>query len=176
MPRRTKRDQLEEARPHVQEVLDSLTDKNPEQAKALGVVLALAEGAVRSTEGQAALDSKLNRSFSIALEYNLNLRAYENTQSTVTEDVIEGWKAFLAGEWVPTQPVRAARGIVPVARANASVRAPRELIDQVEAAADRMVAENGWPTTRGSKLSAAHVAAQWLALKYPEPETETAAE
>ncbi|GAA3155473.1 hypothetical protein ACFQ0X_44115 [Streptomyces rectiviolaceus] len=173
MPRRTKRDQLEDARPHVQELLDSLTDKRPQQAEALGVVLALAEDAVRDTEAQAALDANLDKTFAIPVESGLFLRSYESPN--IKAEITEGWEAFLNGKWEPTQPVRAARG-TGVSKSPVNVRMPKELVDRVEAAADQMVADKGWSTTRGSKLTARHVAAQWLALKYPAPETDTAAE
>jgi hypothetical protein len=172
MPRRSKRDIFNQARPTVEALIASLRKgKDTEQADAVEAVLGLARDAVRVTEGQAALDAKLDQSFSIQLEYGLNVRAYENTTQTVTKDVIEGWEAFLAGAWEPEKPVRAPHGSG-IAKTNASVRAPRDLIERVQAAADQMVADKGWPTTRGYKLNAGHVAAQWLA---PEG-TEAAAE
>lgn len=176
MPRRSKRDILDKARPTVESLIKSLRkDKDTETADAVQAVLGLAVDAVRATDRQAALDAKLNGSFSIWLDNDLNVRAYENTPTTVTDDVVEGWEKFLAGEWEPATPVRAAAGSP--GKTNTSVRVPKDLIARVEAAAEQMVADKDWPTTRGAKLNARHVAAQWLARKYPaSPESEAAAE
>jgi hypothetical protein len=175
MPRRSKRDIFDQASPTVRKLIASLRkSEDTEQADAVQAVLTLAEDAVRATEGQAELDAKLDKPFAIPVAADLWTRTEQSPN--LTAEILDGWRQFLAGAWEPTQPVRAGHG-AGVAKANVNLRAPRELIDQVEAAADRLLTDKGWSTARGYKLNARQVAAQWLALRFPAPpESEAAAE
>jgi hypothetical protein len=112
----------------------------------------------------------------IPIESALHLRAYEGS-ANLSADVLEGWQAFLSGEFVPEKPQRAAHG-AGQAKSVLNVRAPQAKVAEVEAAADRMVAEKDWPTGRGYKLNARQIAVQWIARKYPAAagESEAAAE
>lgn len=174
MPRRSKRDIFNQARPIVDEHIAYLrTAKKDRQADAIETMLSLAEDAVHATEAQAELDARLDQPFAVQVESGLWSRASKGAPN-MSEVLIEGWEKFLAGEWTPVQPVRAGHG-QGLAKAPVNVRAPKELIQRVEAEAARLVEENGWPTGRGYLLNARQVAAQWLALKFPAPEQEEAA-
>jgi hypothetical protein len=177
MPRRSKRDIFDQARPTVEALIASLRkSENTEQADAVQAVLGLAEDAVHTAQGQAELDAKLDKPFAVPVESGLWSRVSKNAPNT-SELLIEGWEKFLAGEWTPVQPARAGHGMG-VAKANVNVRATKDLLARVEAAADRLVEEKGWSTARGYKLNARQIAAQWLARKYPAAagESEAAAE
>jgi hypothetical protein len=167
MARRSKREILAQARPTVEALIATLHEQDQtEQALAVQDVLDLAVGAVSAT-----------KPFAVPVDSDLWTRVDENS-SDISADLVEGWTEFLAGRWVPEQPRRARRHSQPT-KAVLNVRAAEDLIEQVEAAADRLVEENGWPTMRGHKLNARQIAAQWMARKYPAPvagESEAAAE
>lgn len=167
MPRRSKSDILNEARPHVEQVIETLSAKSSEQAEAVRAVLELAEGAVQAAESRVQREASLDKNFAVPVSFALHLRTMDSPN--VTKVVLDGWRKFLAGEWEPVEPVRAAHGS-DIAKTNVNLRAPKDLVDEVEAAADRMVAEKGWRTARGVKLNARQVAVQWLARTFPPPE------
>lgn len=75
-------------------------------------------------------------------------------------DVVdEGFRAFLAGDFVPAKPLRSARGSA-TPKDNLNVRPSKELRDQVEALCPERSAELGWKVTPGL------VAAAWLYEEY----------
>jgi hypothetical protein len=79
--------------------------------------------------------------------------------TTVTAVVDEAFRAFLAGEFEPTQPVRYRRGTAP-AKAVINVRPDAELRRQVEEAAQAKSAELGW------RLNAGRIAVSYMVHKY----------
>lgn len=170
----SKRARVTEAAPQVELAIESLRSRGAvRQADAVQTVL---EYALNAADQAAARSAKGGNEFGIPIESALHLRAYEGS-SNLTADVLEGWDEFLAGRFVPDQPQRAAHG-AGQAKSVLNMRASKELVAEVEAAADRMVADKGWSTLRGYKLNARQVAVQWIARKYPAADegTEAAAE
>lgn len=185
MARRTRTSfQVREAAPTVQRTIESLRSQGSvKEAEAVQVVL---DFALQHT-GRVVMSGK---PVAIPLESGLHLRAYQSDKN-LTELVEEGWDKFLAGEWEPERPRpmfeggRAAYygkgGAATVPKTNLNIRTSQEKFEAVEAAAGRLVEANGWPTKRGYMLNARNVAAQWLALQFPDPaaaagESEAAAE
>lgn len=170
-PRQTKRQRLDSARPHVEQLVAEEQEARPARAQALLTVLALAEDAVRATETTAARSKSLTTTpMAINVPWDLYLRAQAAPNLTAT--IVEGWDKFLAGEFVPEQPQRAAPGRA-VTKTPINFRAPADKVREVGEKADAMVAERGWSVKRGEKLLARHVAEQWLALKFPAPEDDS---
>lgn len=166
MPRRSKRDIFNEARPHVDQAIETLTATSPDQAAAVRTVLEIAEDAVQAAEARAEREASLDKNFAIPVSSALYLQTMNSPN--VTKVVLDGWRKFLDGKWQPVEPVRAMHG-AGVAKSNVNLRVPKGLLEQVEAAADRMVEENGWRKGRGTKLNANQVAVQWLARTFPPP-------
>lgn len=171
----SKRARVTEAAPQVEMAIESLRSRGAvRQAEAVQTVLDYALTAAGQAEARSAQGGDPN--VAIPIDFKLHNRAYA-ASTNLTADVLEGWEAFLSGEFVPERPQRAAHG-AGQAKSVLNVRAPKVKVAEVEAAADRMVADKGWPTTRGYKLNARQVAVQWIARQYPAPagESEAAAE
>jgi hypothetical protein len=169
----SKRAKVHEAAPLVQEAIGTLRSSgSDQQADAVQTVLDIA----LETAGQSVqFASGGQPNMAIPIDFELHNRAYARS-TNLTADVLEGWQRFLDGKWTPKQPTRAAHG-KGKAKSVLNVRAPKAFVDQVDAAADRLIAEKGWPVTRGYKLNARHIAVQWIARKYPAPrKSEAAAE
>ncbi|MFI2620427.1 hypothetical protein [Streptomyces sp. NPDC018584] len=76
--------------------------------------------------------------------------------ATVLAEVVnEGWRKFLAGEFMPSPPVRAPRGKAP-AKENLNLRPSGALKEQVEEAAKAASAEAGWQMSAG-KIAMAYL-------------------
>jgi hypothetical protein len=171
----SKRAKVHEAAPYAEQAIESLRSRGAvRQADAVQTVLdyalhAAGQAEARSTQGG-------NPNISIPIDYALHMRAYAGSRN-LTADVLEGWKEFLAGTWEPVKPQRAARG-EGLAKSVLNMRAPKDLLAEVQAAADQLIADKGWPMTRGNKLNPLQIAVQWIARKYPAPagESEAAAE
>jgi hypothetical protein len=171
----SKRARVTEAAPQVELAIESLRSRGAvRQADAVQTVLEYALNAAGQAEARSSQGGDPN--VAIPIESALHLRAYEGS-ANLSADVLEGWQAFLSGEFVPEKPQRAAHG-AGQAKSVLNVRAPQAKVAEVEAAADRMVAEKDWPTGRGYKLNARQIAVQWIARKYPAAagESEAAAE
>lgn len=167
MPRVSKRQILTQALPHVEAVITELQSAHPERAEAVSAVLRLAEEGVRAVEMRTKPSPGMTtRPFNFDVSAGLWMRASD--AGRVTEVVIDGWKKFLAGEWEPVEPVRGAM-YSHIAKAPVNVRVPGELLQQVEDAAARLVAEKGWRTGRGYTLNARQLSAQWLARSCARP-------
>lgn len=149
---------MKEVAPTVKQVIESLRSSGAQrQADAVQTVL---DYAMYGGEPNVA----------IPIDWALHLRASEASEN-LTADVLEGWEKFLAGEWEPVKPTFAKHG-EGKAKSVMNIRPPRDLVKRVEEAADRYVAEHDWPTIRGHKLNARHLATQWLARKYPDPDDD----
>ncbi|GAX57363.1 hypothetical protein [Streptomyces olivochromogenes] len=177
MPAKPQRSRLTEVTTDAQTVADALASRGDLlQAEA---VQALIDSATKTADAlDVALDavSRIDLvPMAIPIESGLHMRAYES--SNLTADVLEGWIRFLAGQWTPEKPTYARHGEAE-AKSVMNIRAPRALVTRVEKAAADFVVEHEWPTIRGHKLNARHLATQWMARLYPAaPEgTEAAAE
>ncbi|MGV9278145.1 hypothetical protein [Streptomyces griseosporeus] len=77
----------------------------------------------------------------------------------LAEVVEEGFRKFLAGEFVPEKPVRSARGS-DTAKDNLNVRPSKALRDRVQERCPQVSEELGWEVTPG------RVAMSWLYSEY----------
>lgn len=160
----SKRARVTEAAPVVEQAIDSLRSRGAaRQADAVQTVLDYALHAAEQAKARSSQSGDPN--VAIPIDSGLHLRAYDGSEN-LTADVLEGWEAFLAGRFDPERPQRAAHG-AGQAKSVLNIRASKEKLAEVEAAADRLVAERDWPTGRGYKLNARQIAVQWLARKYP---------
>jgi len=167
MPSGRTRNPVVTAAPRVEKVISDLrTSGAVEDADAVQLVLdaALDEATRPRSSGTPA--------FAIPIDPFLHTRA--KASKNIGEEVVDGWKAFMAGEWEPEKPQRAPHG-QGQAKSTLNISVPKDLVVQVEAACDRWVAEHEWPTGRGYKLNARQLAVQWLAREFPAPESESEA-
>ncbi|MFD1278036.1 hypothetical protein [Streptomyces kaempferi] len=172
MPRKSP---ITSAEPLVNEGIAILRSNGADaQADAVATVLQYAVAQVKQRKSRAMSGGK---PIAVPLRPNLYLRAYRSDVN-LTKLVLEGWKAFQASEWEPVHPkpeFALESGADATGRAMLNIRVPEEALEAAEDAASAWVAEHDWPTKRGYRLTARHVAAQWLALQFPADEQEEAA-
>jgi len=168
MPRRTPTRVKQDA-PTVQAAIASLrsTGSVDEPARVADAMEAVLEFALDAVGGPAQAGSKVP--FAVPLDSGVHARAYASDLN-LSDLVAEGLTGFAAGEWEPSRPSAGyRRGVNLPPKSTLNLTVPKDVVAEAEEAADRMVASRGWPTKRGSKLTARVVAAQWLARQFPDP-------
>lgn len=172
MPRRTPTRVKQDA-PTVQAAIVSLreTGRVDEPGRVADAMESVLEFALDAA-GQQLTHAGPKLTFSVPLDSAVHARAYASDLN-LSQVVADGLAGFVAGEWEPVRPPEGyRRGVDGPAKSTLTLSVPKDLVAEAEQAADRMVGERGWPTKRGSKLTARVVAAQWLALQFPAPDAD----
>jgi hypothetical protein len=87
--------------------------------------------------------------------------AAEERNAVLSEDVSEGFRRFLAGQWTPDKPRRATRNSgATTSRTNLNVRPDGELRERVREHLPAASAQAGW------RITETHVAIGWLLHHY----------
>lgn len=131
----------------------------PDLAAAVDEVLAPGGwGLLRRTEENADANPNLAIHMNKAIRESLKTKA-EAKGTSLSADVTEAFRLFLAGEFVPDAPIRSQRNSG-AEKANLNVRPDASLLQQVLDVAEQKSAEYGW------KVTPARVAAAYLMKKY----------
>lgn len=111
----------------------------------------------------------MNKAIKTALEVKARAEAAEEAERTggkpkaaatiLAAVVNQGFEALLAGDFVPSQPVRTVRG-TSVEKSNLNIGPSKDLRDQVEKRCPALSAELGWEVTPG------RIAMSWLYSEY----------
>ncbi|MFJ4473197.1 hypothetical protein ACIP2X_37685 [Streptomyces sp. NPDC089424] len=83
------------------------------------------------------------------------MAAAQDTGTVLSAAVVEGWEAFLAGEFVPPK-VRQVRGAAGYSKTTLTVTVPEELRDRVSARIPQVMEEAGYRITLSS------IGVEWL--------------
>ncbi|MEV6165789.1 hypothetical protein AB0L71_28520 [Streptomyces sp. NPDC052052] len=132
---------------------------SPDLAAAVDEVLAPnGWGLLRRTEENA--DTNPNLAIFMNKEIRESLKAKAEAKgTTLTADVTEAFRKFVAGEFVPDAPIRSRRNSG-AEKGNLNVRPDADLLQQVKDLAEQKSAEYGWTVTP------ARVASAYLMRKY----------
>lgn len=131
----------------------------PDLAAAVDEVLApTGWGMLRRTEADSNTRPNMPIHMNLEIRELIKERAAAKGAS-LADDVNEGLRRFLSGEWEPTEPIRSTRNSG-AEKANLNVRPDADLVQQVKDTAAQTSAALKW------KVTPARIAAAWLMKKY----------